>query len=371
MKISIWDLDYYHAKDKVNCFNVNAMKISSFHKQQGDNINFVTRERDIYRPYDVYYIFKDNLETPNPPLDFFTNSKVKWCGKAYSMKAWQIPDAILACRPDYLLYPEHNTRLERAELIRLIGNNNNLLPITQDWRNVFKDKYCIVTDENLWTCSEDVILAALDKIKDISNVSFTAPIWIEKVIKYPSIEEKLFSLQLSTRSQIEWLQVKLNKGYSALEWIIKFKRNFPNCPIKPIEIKYPGSKEREQAVQDFELLKRIIILAKREKILVKIIAPKRTQTPFFFLPELVENWCEMNFKLSWLEFISSRYSVEKNILSGVTDWNKPKKWPIQFVEALRQTYQDKEFLLLRWGNDSVPELEIPWTLWKERFKYEI
>jgi len=176
MKISIWDLDYYHAKDKVNCFNVNAMKISSFHKQQGDNINFVTRERDIYRPYDVYYIFKDNLETPNPPLDFFTNSKVKWCGKAYSIKAWQIPDAILACRPDYLLYPEHNTRLERAELIRLIGNNNTLLPITQDWRNVFKDKYCIVTDENLWTCSEDVILAALDKIKDISNISFTAPI---------------------------------------------------------------------------------------------------------------------------------------------------------------------------------------------------
>lgn len=43
-----------------------------------------------------------------------------------------MPDAMLACHPDYLLYPNRETRLERAEHIRLIGNSNNLLPITQD-----------------------------------------------------------------------------------------------------------------------------------------------------------------------------------------------------------------------------------------------
>lgn len=112
---------------------MNIQKISSYHKQLGDSINFVLKEYDIYRPYDIYYVFKEDLNTPNPPLDFFTNSKVRWGGKAFKMRNnWTMSDAMLACRPDYLLYPNRGTRRERAEQIRLIGNNNNLLPITQD-----------------------------------------------------------------------------------------------------------------------------------------------------------------------------------------------------------------------------------------------
>ena len=54
------------------------MKISSYHKQLGDTINFVTKEDDIRRPYDIYYIIKEKSETPNPPLDFLLNKKVRW-----------------------------------------------------------------------------------------------------------------------------------------------------------------------------------------------------------------------------------------------------------------------------------------------------
>ena len=43
-----------------------------------------------------------------------------------------MPDLMLACRPDYLLYPERLTRDTRAEQIRLLGNSNNLLPVVQD-----------------------------------------------------------------------------------------------------------------------------------------------------------------------------------------------------------------------------------------------
>ena len=53
------------------------MKISSYHKQLGDQVNFVIKQDDIYRPYDLYYIIKENSKTPNPPFDFFTNSKVR------------------------------------------------------------------------------------------------------------------------------------------------------------------------------------------------------------------------------------------------------------------------------------------------------
>jgi hypothetical protein len=53
------------------------MKISSYHKQLGDSVNFILNEFDIRRPYDVYYVIKEHKSTPNPPLDFFTNNKVK------------------------------------------------------------------------------------------------------------------------------------------------------------------------------------------------------------------------------------------------------------------------------------------------------
>lgn len=53
---------------------------------------------------------------------------------------------MLGCRPDYLLYPEKNTRQERAEQIRLFDNKAKLLPLSQDYSNTFKDKDIIVTD---------------------------------------------------------------------------------------------------------------------------------------------------------------------------------------------------------------------------------
>ena len=140
MKVTIWDLDYYYAKEKVNCFNPDAMKISSYHKQCGDKVNFVIKEDDIYRPYDLYYIIKENSKTPNPPFDFYTNSKVKWWGKANRIRInWKMSDVMMACRPDYLLYPEKNTVFERSEQLRFLNDKGDLLPIKQDWTNAFKN----------------------------------------------------------------------------------------------------------------------------------------------------------------------------------------------------------------------------------------
>lgn len=54
------------------------MRISSYHKQLGDEVTFVQTEFDIRRPFDLYYIIKEKDKTPNPPVDFFTNPKVRW-----------------------------------------------------------------------------------------------------------------------------------------------------------------------------------------------------------------------------------------------------------------------------------------------------
>ena len=82
MRVTIWDLDYYYAKRKVNCFNPDAMQISSYHKQRGDKVNFVQTEYDIHRPYDLYYIIKEKDKTPNAPMEFYLDSKVRWWGTA-------------------------------------------------------------------------------------------------------------------------------------------------------------------------------------------------------------------------------------------------------------------------------------------------
>ena len=123
------------------------MKISSYHKQLGDYINFVQCEEDINRPYDIYYIIKNDPKTPNPPSRFFLDKNVRWWGKAYKARInWRMSDAMLGCRPDYLLYPEKNTARERAEQIRLFNNKAEPLQWTQDWGNTYKKKAIIVTD---------------------------------------------------------------------------------------------------------------------------------------------------------------------------------------------------------------------------------
>ena len=372
MRISIWDLDFYYAPDKTNLVNPDVQKISSYHKQQGDAVNFVTTPYDINRPYDIYYIIKERTETPNPPLEFLMNPKVRWWGEAYKMRQnWKMPDIMLACRPDYLIYPNRDTRLERAEHIRLIGNSKNLLPITQDWSNTFKDKDIIVDDKDLWACDVDTIVKALERITHVRSVCFAAPIWINKIRLNPQIEEAFFKLQISGRSDVSWLRAAIEETMDNLLWLEKFRKQFPNCPLSylPIYIRYIW-RTTDEAIAGMEQLKDIVKYAKHHQIFIKFITPrKRTNMPFFFLPELFENWTEMNFRVCWLEFLSYRYGVGHNTMSGVTDWNKPQTWPPLFRDALRQTYQDKEFLLLQWGDDKMSDLEVPWQLWEETFKY--
>ena len=86
---------------------------------------------------------------------------------------------MLGCRPDYLLYPEKNTRQERAEYIRLFDNTAKLLPIKQNYTNTFKNKDAIVVDTYMWESSKKSILKALDMLMEVKNVSFSEPIRLD------------------------------------------------------------------------------------------------------------------------------------------------------------------------------------------------
>lgn len=372
MKISIWDLDYYFSTQKGEKVNVDVQKISSYHKQKGDSVNFVTTERDIYRPYDIYYIIKENQNTPNPPMEFFINPKVRWWGEAYVMKQnWKMSDAMLACRPDYLLYPERLSRDARAEQIRLLGNNNKLLPLVQDWSNTLKDKNYIVTDKKLWYVDETTVISALQRLQTVPNICFEAPIPIRVLCQHDKMLQEFWKLNFSKRSQLEFVRVYPEEMSMVFDFLKEFKVHFPTCPIPHIKLLYariPWVTQTE-AQQGMQRLREIVVQAKERLVYLDIIGPKqRKDTSFFFLPELMEEWSKLNFKMAWLEYLSVRFKVDKNYMSGSTEWNKPNKWHPLFRDAIRQTYKDTDFLLKKWGDEKVSELEIPWKLWEETFK---
>lgn len=127
-------MDYYYAKVRKNVFNSIAMKISSYHKQLGDEINFVRTKNDLHRPYDRYYIFKEQSDIPDL-IEFLldTSGKIFWYGQGVPQSRCnlELKDEILGCRPDYLLYPEKETRLERSEQVYFTNMQGKPLPWIQ------------------------------------------------------------------------------------------------------------------------------------------------------------------------------------------------------------------------------------------------
>lgn len=378
MRVSIWDLDYYYAQEKVNCFNPDVMKISSYHKQKGDTVNFVLCPNDIRQPFDIYYIIKENNKTPNPPLDLQLNKKVKWWGKAYEMKIkWKMPNAMLGCRPDYLLYPEYNTQLERAEHVRFFNNRAKLLPIYQDYHNTFKKKKIIVTDEYMWDADKDSIIIALKRLEDIKNLYFLKEIQLQRILYDKDIKEQFLKLTFTPGVNFKWSTIELKDFPAALDFLLELKKKNPYTDTGELEIKFINSSgshwvSRENAIKDFDSIRNCIVAGKKNKVQVKVHFPESfAETPYFYFFSALAGWTNSKFyKRSWLEYLTFKYvGVARS--EAVFYWNRPEKWHEVFRDLLRQTYQDKNFLLATWGGQQFSSNEIPWFLWEKEFKYGI
>lgn len=375
MKVTIWDLDYYYATEKRDIFNPDVMKISSYHKQKGDQVNFVQKQDDIYRPYDIYYIIKENNETPNPPFDFYTNNRVRWWGNAVKFRInWKMDNVMLGVRPDYLLYPEKETKMERAEQIRLLGNEGKLLPVTQDWHNSFKNKQVLVTDDKLWTTDTDTTIKALKRLEGISNLIFLEPIWLQKLISNKDIMNQFLKLKL-THGAIQFVPIFIEDyAEHAAAWL-QIKENFPRIKIGELVIRFRPTEHwesKEKALQEWFQLQDIIINSKKNKISVRLKELKhRTDTPYFLLFETVSDWLREKPQWSWLEWITSIYGPGLKFNANLDYWGHPERWNEVFRDLLRQTWRNAEFLTAQWGEKFISHNDIPWIRWQKEFIYEI
>lgn len=368
MRITIWDLDYYYAKEKKNCFNTDVMKIASFHKQKGDQVNFVLKEDDIRRPYDLYYIIKEKSKTPNPPMDFYTNSKVRWWGNANRARInWKMDKVMLGCRPDYLLYPEKNTRQERAEYIQLFDNTAHLIPITQNYTNSFKDKNTVVVDKYMWQASKKSLLTALDLLKEVKNVSFLQPIRLDLILRDKDIRNKIFELKLTNRSVLKSHPINFDLVDNAICFVNDIKNKFGNVSVNEIIVNYDTELHWTNitfAIKDFENMKSAIVRGRKAGVRI-IAAPlkQRIDTPYFHIFEELNKWTSMQETLSWCEYIQRVHPF--------CDINRPETWNDGFRDLLRQTYIDKEFFLTKWKDKTTSENEVPWNLLDKEFQYGI
>lgn len=372
MKVTIWDLDYYYANKKVNCFNPDVMKISSYHKQLGDSINFVTKEYDIYRPYDLCYIIKEKDKTPNPPMSFFLDKTVRWWGKAFKVRInWKMSDAMLGCRPDYLLYPEQNTKLERAEHIRFFNDRGQPLQWVQEWRNTFQNKTIIVTDTAFWFANKKDILKALEMLASLEKVSFFEPIFIQKIISDEEIKEAFLKLKFKRGTVFNWSAVRVKDIKKSISFIYEVSNKNPTTSTGMLIFDYMDKNkshwdDKENAINDFKTIVDIFQIAVEKHVKIKIKMPiNRFQTPYFELFENLSYWSECG-NFSWLEFITKKYPP-KIFIAKEDYWNTPSVWHPVFRDLLLQTRMHKYFLLTRWNGSKVSENDIPWNKWEKEF----
>lgn len=378
MKVTIWDMDYYYNPSKRNAFNPDVMKISSYHKQLGDQINFVLKEDDIYRPYDLYYIIKEKEKTPNPSSNFYLDKKVRWWGKAVKMRInWRMSDAMLGCHPDYLIYPEHNTIEERAEQIRFFNNKAQPLAWIQNWSNTYKRKKILITDPYFWCATKENIIQALEKIAELPKVSFLEPIWIQKLILDKDIRETFFKIKFQPGTKFLWSPINLRQWPEVKNFLLTLRQMY-RVDIGCITIDYRNKlsnhwEDKNLALQDYAALRHIIIEAKENGIYIEIRMPTtRFETPYFELFESLSLWTKYYFQYSWLEFITFNYgNCGKDSSKWPYYWNAPHEWTEVFRDLLRQSYIYEDFLITKWLQKKVSLNEIPWNKWKEEFKYGI
>ncbi len=370
MNIMIWDIEWYYAEDKTNLINVDAMKISSYHKQRGDSVYLVKSKYDIKREWDRMYIVKSTPESPTPPLSLtLNNPKITKIGEGWNNSS-SLNKVIAACRPDYLLYPNmqkaNNTAYERSEYWRFLDDEGNLLPLIQDASRNEKKNFIVVADKGLWNRDEKIILKVLEKIRSLGKyVSFLEPISFKKMLDNLTLRRAFFELKFKQGSAIRWTEINVNNAHQFIYFYQSFKQIYKNIVFMPVEI---AAEEIEN--KDIPEWLNIIARSFLSGLKITIVCKKNRKYPQ--LIKILSDYTQSGKNLSWLEYITYRYHKNiKDNSSAIKLWLSPSRWDSNFRELLRQTYKYLAFLCVRPNKTLLNKNDIPMNVFEKTFKYGI
>jgi hypothetical protein len=201
MLVAIYDIDYFNSK---STWNYDCMKIASYHKQMGDKVFLMQTQMDLDDKYDLVYVCRESNEYDLPSIKFW-NDKNRIFGNCEYMNNYEVPTIMLACRPDYSLYPFKKNYWYRSDAVQLFDGNGKLLSRFQDPTNAFKNKRTLVIDKAIWKSSTKDLLKALSYLKELKNISFLYPISMNSILSVYLITEAFKQLNLSKKASLVWL----------------------------------------------------------------------------------------------------------------------------------------------------------------------
>ena len=192
MKIGLFDID-------AKLPNLALMKISTWHKKQGDAVEIAT---PIFANHDKYYASKifNFSQMPNLPKNTIIG------GTGYQVES-KLPDEIEKCQPDYSLYPHCDFSWQRFSIgcirdcdfcvvRKKEGNIKSVEPMNLNPRG----KYIYLLDNNF----------------------FASPNWNELILYLMKIGQPVqfegVDVRILTDEKAEWLNKVKLKGQIHIAW---------------------------------------------------------------------------------------------------------------------------------------------------------
>lgn len=373
MRVTIWDLDWYYKHRTIP--HHKAMKISSYHRQQGHYINFVEDESDLGFDYDEMYIIRERNNTPFPPSKYIDRTDVKMIGKDFDFydNYWETTAVIDMCRPDYQLYPEKERDPHyNAHVVQFL-HKGKLLPAKQAYENEAEGhhKKTLVVDKGLWNLKKDDMIKILKELKSQKNIDFLEPISLNYILSDKEITEKFLSLEFSKGSYLKFIN-DFGHEFEEVEKIIRFLRVIKDkkeMNIKSIEINaviYDHWSDNDNAVKDIRRSLKIVNLAKENKIRVLLKTPeRRSETPYWAFFDIMDVWTKYTPRLSYVEAML-KSAMERldlrwdEVINNSVKWITPRSRLLMF---LMSSYPDMitKYGLRRWGNEMLNPNHIEWA----------
>lgn len=379
-RITIWDMDFYYKKSFSP--NPKAMKISSYHQQIGNLVNFVTEKYHINMLFDELYIIKEKRSTPRPAGNLIDDKRSRLIGSdfRYDDQKWEINEIIAACRPDYLLYPKvEDNAYYNADIVQFYHKEKRL-ELKQPFENALKGrKKTLVIDKNFWISDKKNILLCLEELKEYKNIAFLEPIQLKNILEDKDIRKNFLELKFSQGTIFKFQNnygSEFEDFINLCDFIKDLKEIAPQVRISAIPFRtiltdhwhddiYIAS---QNGLQDLERCLKIMDYAKEHRIHIVLVQPNRhlMETPFWYYFEILEYWTRSMEKLSYIELMlwsaCKRFNISWNIiLSDTEKWSLPH---IHFLLALMTQRKDiiDNYGYRKWGDKFLDDSLINWEI---------
>lgn len=349
--IYIYDMDYIEKGEP----NFLAMRVSSFHKQLGDYV-VLMEERDKFpKKFKHLYIFNRAATIKKPPITLLYNEAVSVYGLEF-FNNWTPSRTVLACRPDYSLYPRGRDKFERSDAIQLTDEQGHLLPLRQNDKNIETDKDSVITDENFWKLSNSDLLQALNSLKIRKNIYFLYPIPLSRVLDDSLVTEAFLDLRFAQTVRLQWenpfpfTDVNIAK---VLGFFDRFKESHEHIAIGKISF-YPKTKSDTDRVCIVRAFKFIMQLKKRQMQIELRQLHNRLDSVYAHAYYLLSCWSERPH-LSWMENIAMRATKLLNV--SPEEYYCHSEW---WSDELFRAGVDLMLVL----NDELSVIDPDWMLWQ-------